>query len=411
MKRALLAFVILITGLAVNAQDIKQAKKLLEKKDLAGARTQIDAFVAANPDKAEGLYLKGKIYEAIAADETMRNTVPDAAKIAFDALKLAIERKETSNELKLAEATDTKKFYDPLIALYSDYYKSGVAAFNAAVASQQQGDFEKAMSNFMSAENVGKYLTEIKIAQMPIVDTVIVLNIGQAAVNAGKEATALKYFKKLVDANIQGAGMELPYEWVAQYYLDKKDYDNFLKYQALGSKNLPGDNYFNLVLIDYYSGKKDYPNLFKGYEEIIAKNPDSSIYRLEYASEMFNFAYRQDGGKVEKKDEYLKTIFTQLTKILDKHPDDVKANWLMAQYYYNTGVENKTTSKENFTKSLTYLAKSIPQLESSSLKQDKSMYKSMVNLASTMYEQLHQPDKVKIYQQKYDDADKKFVNK
>jgi hypothetical protein len=357
----------------------------------------------------EAVYLKGKIYEAISTDPAMQNTVPDAATIAFDALKLAIEKKESSVELKLLEATDTKKFYDPVFNLYSDFYKLGIASFNAAVASQQATDFEKAMKNFLNAEAVGKYVTDIKIATMPAVDTVIVLNVGQAAVNAGKESIALKYFKKLVDANIQGQGMELPYEWVAQYYLDKKDDENFLKYQAKGKQIIPADRYFDLILIDYYSAKKDHPNLFKSYEELISKNPDSMSYRLEYASEMFTYVYRAD-GKADSKEEYLKNINTQLTKILDKQPNDMKANWLMGQYNYNLGVENKQASKDYFTKAMVNINKSIPQLEASLKKDDKKMYKSVVNLAVTISEQLHQPDKVKYYQQKYDDADKKFIN-
>jgi tetratricopeptide (TPR) repeat protein len=411
MKKILFGLFLLIAGFAVNAQDYKQAKKLLEKKDLAGAKTQIDGYVAANPDKAEGLYYKGKIYAAIAADPTMSGTVPDAAKTAFESFKQAIERKETSNDLKLLEATNTIKFYEPLFDLRSIFFKLGETARNTAYTTQKTSDYEAALNNFMNAEAVGKYASDIKIADVPAIDTIVVLNIGAAAANAGKEATALKYFKRLIDANIKGAEFDYPYEWVTEYYFNKKDYENFLKYQAKGVASSPNDKYLNGVLVDYYSNIKDYPNLFKSYETLISKNPDSSSYRNNYAAEMFNYAYKQGAGKVENKDVLLKNIVTQLNQVLAKNPNDIRANWLMGQYYYNSGVENKLTMKDDFAKALGYINKDIPQLEATSLKEDKSMYKSMVNLGATISEQLHQADRVKFYQAKYDEADKKFVNK
>ena len=55
--------------------------------------------------------------------------------------------------------------------------------------------------------------------------------------------------------------------------------------------------------------------------------------------------------------------------------------------------------------------KAISTLEAAGFKKsDKSRYKSIVNLMQKIYESMNQNDKVKVYQDKYDAADGKFVN-
>jgi hypothetical protein len=424
MKKVLLAVALFIAVSGLNAQDLKTAKKLLEKNDISGAKTQIDGFLAANPDNAEGLYLKGKIYEAIANDSKLQATVPGAVNTAFEALKKAYDRADTDPELLKLKVTD-KNFYKPLVSLYTDYYNLGQAAFRNGVASQQTSDFESAMNNFIGAESVGKYINTSKIAVLPGLDTVIVLNIGQSAINAQKEDVALAYFKRIADADVKGRGFELPYEWLTQYYFDKKDNENFKKYANKGKQFFPNDTFFSLILVDYYEMKKDAPNLAKTYEDLILSFPDSSMYHLYYASFLLNELYKDTSAHKA----VLQTKFENEIKIpFKKDPNDINANSLYGQYYYivasdyqnqakmikdpkNVKLKEEKTkaSKDHSTQALPYLEKAVSLYEVNSLKADKSKYKTIVNQLIELYTYLGQNDKAKAYQQKYDDADKKFT--
>ena len=60
------------------------------------------------------------------------------------------------------------------------------------------------MDLFIKANNVGQYIAQNKWSKIPDGDTTLVLNIGKAALNAGKNDTAMIYFQKLADAGISG---------------------------------------------------------------------------------------------------------------------------------------------------------------------------------------------------------------
>ena len=427
----------ILVAFGLNAQDVKTAKKLYDKGDLTGAKTQIDGFVASNANSPEGLYLKAKIYESIASNEQLSSSVPDAGQTAFESFKKAMDLSKDNKEIMIEQLKD-KNFYKPLLNLYADFYKSGLKDFNTGISSKKPADFQKAVNEFVMANSVGKFATSNHLTTLGVIDTALVLNIGQAAIYAENPEVALSNFKTLADANIVGtkegnSGYQLPYEWLAQYYRDNKDDANFNKYVDKGKQFFPSDKFFDLVTLDYYRNKKDYPNLFKKYDELIVKYPDSVSYNLSYASEAFSYVYGSDEGvKIENKDQILNTVNTSLQRSLKNDPNNVKANWLMGQYYYNMGIETRqkanaikapklpadvkskadlnNTAKQYFNQAVPFLDKAMTTYESTNKKSDKSNYKSVVNLAMQNYEQLQMPDKVKSYQQKYDSSDAKFVN-
>lgn len=436
MKKTIVSAILIVFTISLNAQDIKTAKKSFEKKDFIQAKNQIDSYLSSNANNAEGLFLKAKIYEEIAAKDSVSNTTLDEGRIAFEAFKKGMENSKDNKEITLEMFKD-RNFYKPLLNLYTDFYKSGLRNFNLGIASKKTSDFQNAVDAFIMANTVGKFATTNKLASLGIIDTALVLNIGQAAIYAENNDAALNNFKALADANIIGTkesnqGYQLPYEWLAQYYRDKKDDTNFNKYVDLGKKYFPTDRFFDLVTIDYYRNKKDYSNLFKKYDDLLNKYPDSTNYNLSFASEAFGYIYASDEGtKIENKEELLKLINSRLDKTLKNDPNNVKANWLMGQYFYNMGIETRqaanvlrapkvagdikkkadlnVTAKQYFNSAIPYLDKAISGYEMGTKKTDKSNYKSVVNLASQNFEQLQQPDKVKLYQQKYDSADSKFV--
>jgi hypothetical protein len=134
---------------------------------------------------------------------------------------------------------------------------------------------------------------------------------------------------------------------------------------------------------------------------------------------------------VNNKEALQKTLGEQVEKAHTINPDNVVTNWLYAQMYYNKGIDTRdealkikstkpedvkkkadlnAVAKENFNKAVPYADKALSTLEASSKKSDKSRYKSIVDLMQKIYQSMNQSDKVKLYQDKYDAADAKFVN-
>jgi hypothetical protein len=185
-------------------------------------------------------------------------------------------------------------------------------------------------------------------------------------------------------------------------------------------------------MLDYYRDKKDYDALFKKYDEIITAYPDSVQYHSNYANEAFIYVYNSDAGtKINNKEALLKNVGAELQKVLAVKPNDINTNWLLGQYYYNSGIDIKeqanairgtkpedvkkkadlnAQAKDILNKAIPYAEKALSTLEGSDKKSDKSKYKSIVNLMQRIYTSLNQADKVKIYQAKYDLAEAKFVN-
>src|SRR5687768_1572472 len=159
-----------------------------------------------------------------------------------------------------------KDQYKPIFDLYTGYHDAAVASFTTAASGGNKAELESAMNNLMKAEEVGNYIYSKKWA-LSEVDTALVLNIGKAALNAGNKEQAMKYFKRLADANIAGTkegnvGYNLPYQWLALQYKEAGDSANLLKYANMGKQYFPTDDYFDLILLDYYRSKKDYESLF-----------------------------------------------------------------------------------------------------------------------------------------------------
>jgi hypothetical protein len=438
MKKLIFSLLFTCSISLIFAQDLKKAKSYMDSKQLDKAKTEIDAYVAKSPNDGEGQYYKAKIYEQIASSDQFKSLIPgDARQEVFDAFKKAMADPKDTKVTVLA----LKDQYSPVFNLYTGYYEQGAAAFNAAAPAGSKPGFADAMNYFMKADNVGHYIAENKWAKIADVDTTLVLNIGKAALNAGKTDVALTYFTKLADANINGTkdggagnnSFELPYQWLVLHYKDAKDEANMMKYANLGKKLFPNDDYFDLVLIDYYRDKKDNDAEFAKYNELVARHPDSLMYHFNYANDIFGYVYNGDEGAVVKnKDSLMTTLGDQIEMAYKINPNDVVTNWLYSQYYYNKGVDvraaaNKlkgpkpddlkkkadmnTEAKADFNKAIPYGEKALAKLEEAGYKKsDKSRYKSITDLMQKIYQSLNQDAKVKVYQDKYDASDTKFVN-
>ena len=432
MKTILLSCLLFLFFSIVSAQDFKKVKTYVDANQLDKAKTEIDALIAKNPNNPEALYYESKVYGAIAANEQFKTLAPNGREVAFDAFKKAVDS-DKDNKLLLLMVTDK---YKPIFDLYSGYYDAGIQNFNSATTTKNKAYYDSAMNNFIKANNVGHYIYEKKWALSEI-DTPLVLNIGKAAINAENKEQALAAFKKLADSNIvrtkdDADGYELAYQWLALHYRDAKDDANLLKYSNLGKQNFPKSDYFDAVLLDYYRANKNYDELFKKYQEVVTKFPDSAKYHFNYANEVFNYIYNSDAStKIANREGLLKTVGSELEKAYSISANDVTTNWLLGQYYFNAGIDLRdkalaikgtkpedvkakadliAQAKASYTKAIPYTEKALAGLEEGFKKSEKSRYKSVADLMQRIYQSLGQNDKVKVYETKYDTADTKFVN-
>ncbi|MEO9023214.1 MAG: hypothetical protein ABI237_18215 [Ginsengibacter sp.] len=437
MKRVVLP--VLFTFLVVLAfgQDMKKANSYIADKKYDLAKTQIDGILAKDPANSEALYLKSKVYSLMEDSDQYRSLLTgDAYGEAFDAFKKAVADSNNPKTTLLI----VKDNYQPIFDIYSGYYGQGAKEFNDAAAKTDTAGFAKAMELFIKADEVGQYIGGNKWAAIGKVDTTLVLNIAKAALNAKRIDAARAYFKKIADAHIKGlkdsadVNYELPYQWLTLDYKEAKDSANMVKYASLGKELFPKDDYFDLVEMDYYRENHNNEQLFKKYEELTARNPDSLRYHLNYATEIFSYIYNSDEGTViSNKDALLKTLQEQLEKAHTLDPKNGGGSLLYAQYYYNQGIVTlekaqkirgtKLTPDQQKQKSdltdqgKSFLQKAIPYADDAMniygdgfKKSERSKYKSAVNLLQNIYQSLNDKDKLKSYQEKYDQADAKFVN-
>lgn len=437
MKKILLPVLFLFLVMTTFGQDLKKATNYLNDKKYDQAKTEIDAALAKDPANSEALYLKSKVYGLMAASDQFKGQLPaDPYGIAFEAFKQAVK---DSNNPKVTLLI-VKDNYQPIFDIYAGYYGEGANAFNDAAGKSDPAGFAKAMDLFMKADEVGQYLSAKKWANIGTVDTTLVLNIAKAALNAKKNDVAKQYFQKLADAHIKGlkdsadASYELPYQWLTLEYKEAGDSTNMVKYATIGKQLFPQDDYFDFVEMDYYREKGNHPALFQKYSELTSKNPDSLRFHLNYATELFSYIYNSDEGTViENKDQLLNTLESELEKASKLAPTNSSVNLIYAQFFYNKGIlaldqaqkikgtkltpeqqKNKTDltaeGKDNLTKAIPYAQKVSMTLEEGFKKDDRSKYKSTTNLLQNIYQSLGDKDKLKIYQDKYDQADTKFVN-
>jgi len=437
MKKIVLPVLFTFIVALTYGQTVKKATSYLEDNQLDKAKSEIDAYLVKKPDDTEANYLKSKIYEKIASDTTNKYANLVSADLRTQALEAFKKAVADSNDMK-TKLLIMKDNYQPVFSMYAGYYEAAAKAFNDAATSQKKSRFTDAMNLFIKANEVGQYISTNKWANIGKVDSTLVLNIGKAALNAGDSANALKYFKELADAKINkvqtgdNAGFVIPYQWLTLYYKDANDEANMLKYAGLGKELFPNDDYFDFVLMDYYRAKKDYPGLFKKYGELVTKHPDSLRYHFNYANEIFGYLYNSDEGVVvNDKENLLNTLHSEIENAIKIDPNDVNSNWLYAQYYYNLGIEKRDSAlkikgtkpedvkkkadltaaaKTNFSTAVPYGEKAISILEAGHKKSDKSKFKSIDNLMQNIYQSLEQKDKLKVYQEKYDQADATFTN-
>ena len=422
MKRIVISSLLLLFAFGTFAQVTNKTKDLVKNNKYQDAKTEIDKVLAneKNAANAEAWYYKAKVYSALGSDTTVKSGVDDMKWEAFNAVKKYME---LDNKQVLMQIEN----YKPLMDIYQSYFKTGAAYYNA-------NNFEDAFNNFKKCLAVSEYLTEKKISNVQI-DTSVVLYTGISAEKVNKKDDAAIYYSKLADAKVSGEGMAEIYKWLADYYSQKKDTDKAQKYLTLGKSIYPKDTFWAGFELDMAREKGEKNNLYSKYEEIITADPSNHLYVYNYGIELYKDAYNEDPAKrPSNSEEMINKAATNLKKTLELKPDYAPASLVMGQILYNQGVDINAQAKaikapaggklkpedqkkkddakaammKKFDEAIPYFEK-VDQILGSQgkLKQDeRTNLKDAYDLLITIYDQKGQKDKLKIYEEKFNNVDK-----
>ena len=419
MRKTITAALFMLAGFVAGAQPVDDALKQLGKSN-DKAKEAIDKITAdpANAKNADAWYAKAQIYNALATDDKYKTSLPDAYDQAFDAFKKAYDADPNNKRMML------------------DLYKTGFVAYegvaNRAAGAYQANNMNAAFEGYKKTIEDGNYLKSKNLSysgyKVPELDTGMVFMAGYSAMKLEKTDDALKYFAQIADAKIgKEADYVIPYQFLSYQYKAKKDEANFKKYAELGRQVYPKDPYFVTIKIDWARENNNYPELFNGYEELIALQPDSLNNSLSYASEMFDYLFIKNPDK--KPADYDATaakIETQINKTLAKDYEPLSSNLIIGQLYYNQGLDQATeadklkgTKPEDTKKKTDLKAKSaakynqsIPHIEkvTSLLEQkgvtslngkEKSTLRNMYIMLGDMYNGTGNKAKAAEYDKKY----------
>lgn len=423
MKKALVS--LLFTGLSFAAfaqnKNVTNAEENLKSGILDKAKTSIDEAVTNDKtkDKDKTWYIKGQVYAAIAQSDKYKSLAPDAKEQAFEAFKKCLQINPKYPPFLLNQ-------YKDLSDLYSGYWQDGAQAFNVK-------DYNKAYTDFKNVVTVNDFLYGLNMGMGVKMDTAALLNIGNAAYNAGKKDTAAVYYQKLAD--IKYKDQPFIYSALDNYYRSKNDDANFLKTLALAKELFPNDQSFTNEEIDYYraTGKMDV--LVKKLEDAVAKEPNSFEMNFNLGVTYDNLANPKDAAGNEAaspanyEDLFSKAAATYKKAITIK-PDDYGANFNLGLLYYNRAARNgkkmsalgtsktdramaDTLSKQQdiyLNEALPYLQKTFdildpkPSLNPTELE----IYKSAIMGLQGVYARKSQTDKYDELKKKLDAADSKL---
>jgi len=423
MKRSIIASLLVASTLGLFAQATNKVKDLLKSNKVEEAKNEIDKVLAneKNAKDAEAWYVKSKVYSELANNTKLITPVPNAREESFEAIKKYTEL-DTKKLISL-----TLDNYKPIMDVYQGYFKTGAAFYN-------NNNYADAYDNFKKCLEVSKYMNEKGWSNLKL-DTSVVLYTGISAEKTSKKDEAAQYYGMLADAKVTGEGMGEIYKWLTDYYNTKKDAANTEKYLNLGKSLYAKDPFWASMELDMARENGDKKVLFTKYEENITKDPTNYLYIYNYGIELYKEAYKEDATKrPANSDELIAKAETNLKKVVELKPDYAPANLVLGQILYNQGVDLNAKSKEikapaggkmkpedqkkkddmkaqmmkKFDAAIPYFEK-VDQILGNQGKlkmEEKGNLKDAYDLMITIYDQKGMKDKLKSYEDKFNNVDK-----
>jgi tetratricopeptide (TPR) repeat protein len=417
MRKSIFTALFALAAFAMHAQTVEDVYKALDKKNMDKAKESVDKLTAdPNSKSADAWFAKAQVYNNLAVDDKYKTAVPDAYEQAFEAFRKAYEIDPNNKRMLL------------------ELYKSGFVAYegvaNKAAASYQANNLDVAFDSYKRALDYGAWLNSKNLSyngySVPKLDTGMIFMTGYIAMKQDKKDDAAIYFSRLANAKVNSEpDYVIPYQFLTYTAKSKKDEENFKKYDALGRQLYPKDPYFVTINLDHARENNNFPELFNAYDQLIVLQPDSLNNNISYASEMFGYLYKSSDTRPADFDAVAGRIETNLKRTLDANYETLNSNLILAQLYYNQGVdmateadkirstkpedikkknEWKTKAISKYDQAIPYSEKVAAELEAKTtvLKlSEKAMMKNMYIMLEEMYNMKGNKPKAEEYNKKY----------
>lgn len=363
MKKLCFFSFVLFGAAVASAQSLEDIGKLMEKNQYAASKVSIEKYLAdpKNANSAEAWYYKGRIYNSLSRDTSLqKQDVYNYKLLSYDAFK----KNQQLDKLDLRMKTE---FYKSYLDLYLGFYDLGAQNFNLKNYPAAYNAFSKSqeVENFILSKNY--IYEEIKLNK---IDTSLVMNIAASALQASDTANALIHYRRITDGGITGADYERVYEFLARYYLDKKDNDNAQAMLAKAKAAYPASNYWNALEVEQIAKSGDTKALFAIYEGLYNKDPRNFANSYNYAVEMYNSLW---AGENKTPDTLMFSKLSTVLKSAIAVDESTDAAMLLNNHLFNVAAdystkaalikEIKTTKPEELKKKKEMVASSISYMD------------------------------------------------
>jgi hypothetical protein len=328
MKKLILGSFMTIAAFGiVRAQDMGDINKSMLLQKYTDAKPLVDKAETNDKlnTKPELYAIKTNLYANLAKQP---GVTPENA-VAYRATALAAWDKYKSMDPALATL---KENVNGPVALYSMYITEAIGKFNAK-------DWPTAYSDFKTSADISDVLIAHKLINMSF-DTTANLYAGASAQNLKKDDDAVMMFTKLADKKIAGPDNEFLYQYLANYYMDKKDEANFKKYVDLGKSLYPNSKYFAAIEGDYIRQSGDFNKVVAYNETKIAANPNDYTLVFDLGADIYNYLNPKDTTKAPKGDVsgLEAKMVNAFTKASQLKPEAGMPNSILGNFYYNKAV-------------------------------------------------------------------------
>jgi len=321
MKKWIGAMFLMTVMQTAFTQDFKKVETGLLLNNFEVAKTEYEKAVAKKASletTAEGYYWKSKIYAGLFKDPAAK--YPDAADKLYKSLENYIK---ADPEFTFA----VKSGQEPFFEVYIKSYKDGVAAFGEKKWKDAASNFDRAV--FLSDIIFSKGWSSNK---QPF-DTTTLMYAGYSNQNAGNDDITIKYYTRMIDANMKTIDLIDMYKFVLIKSADKKDKALFDKYYAISEKNYPEEKWFEYKA-EYIDKNLTIEEKVASYEAIIAANTISETESQMYG-DMFMAARNEDGLAEDKSNFYLDKAADAYMKAYKLNNQNFAAAFNVGISYYN----------------------------------------------------------------------------
>ena len=321
MKKWIGAMFLMTLMQTAIAQDFKKVETGLLINNFEIAKAEYEKVVAKKPSlesTAEGYYWKSKIYAGLSKDPAAK--YPDASEKLLKSLENYIK---ADPEYVFAVKSGQEPFFD----VYIKSFKDGVAAFGEKKWKDAAANFDRAV-----------YISDIIFSKgwssnkQPF-DTTTLMYAGYSNQNAGNDDITIKYYTRMMDANMKTADVIDMYKYVLIKAAEEKNKALFDQYYAVSEKNYPEEKWFE-YRAEYIDKNLTIEEKVAAYEAQVTANSINETESQMYG-DMFMSARNADGLPDDKANYFLDKAADAYMRAYKLNTTNFAAAFNVGISYYN----------------------------------------------------------------------------